>query len=216
MGARAYFILGLFREVRMPSVLNKLEKGLCALFLFFLILSFNAPVIASMIVLCLVVHELGHSLAFSILGHRRHTIKIGVRGLLMPYRGVLSYRDEIFVSSAGPLINLVSALLCILLLPLGRSFFLCFAILHLLYATSNLLPLPANDGEKILGAALALRFGEAVRLRTLRLLSFILRSLFLFASLFFMLLLNAAYHLFIVFFIPWLSMLGNGLKSDKI
>lgn len=198
----------------MLKALRKIQKGLCALFLVLLLLAFNAPVIASMIVLCIVLHEFGHALALSLLGRAQDRIRIDPRGLVMPYRGTLSYREEMLVCAAGPLMNLACALSCLFLLPLGSSFFLTLAVLHLLYAFSNLLPLPSNDGEKLLCSALALRFGERVCERVCYVVAFVLRTLFLFTSLFLMLTLNAAYHLFFAFFLSWLPMLGNGLKSD--
>ena len=198
----------------MLIILRRVEKGLCALFLISLLLAFNAPVISSMIVLCIIIHELGHALALLLLGRTRGKIRFTLRGLLMPYEGTLSYREEIFVCGAGPLMNLLFMLLCLLLCPLGSSFFLTLAFLHLLYALSNLLPLPSYDGERLLGSLLALRFGENARVRCTLMLAFFIRTLFVFLSLFFMLRLNAAYHLFFVFFLSWLPMLGKGIKSN--
>ena len=199
----------------MLRILRRIEKGLCALFLISLLVAFNAPVIASMIVFSILMHELGHAISLCLLKKLRGKIRISTAGLSMPYRGILSYKEELLVASAGPLMNLTCALICLILCPLGRTFFLVFALLHLLYALSNLLPLPRYDGEKILGTLLALRYGDTVRRRVCRAIEFTLRSLLLFISLLFMLVLNAAYHVFFVFFLSWLSMLNKGLCGDN-
>ena len=140
----------------MLLTLRKIEKGLCALFLISLLIAFNAPVIASMIVLCLVLHELGHAIALLVLGKTRNRMRISTAGFVMPYRGTLSYKEQIFLALSGPLMNLICAVICLLFIPLGRLFFISFASVHLLYALSNLIPLPSYDGEKILSGALAL------------------------------------------------------------
>ncbi len=200
----------------MEKLLHKIDKGLSALFLLFLMLAFNAPLFCSLTILCVIIHEGGHYIALWILKKKTGRVHPRLSGLMLPYQGTLSYREEIFVAAMGPLFNIGSAFICLCLLPLGRAFFLSFAILHILYALSNLLPLPSYDGEKILGALLSYYFGDTLRERVIYILSFILRCMFLFLSLYFIFFFNVAYHIFAVFFLSFLPIFSDGLKREKV
>lgn len=122
--------------------------------------------------LCVLLHELGHALAAQF-------YQVPIREIqLLPIGGLTFFekqpalpRQEIIISMAGPLVNVIIALLMIPLLPTGTVFWKLTEIagnvhpanfFHFLYninvilALLNLLPILPLDGGKILKGILAL------------------------------------------------------------
>lgn len=101
-------------------------------FIYFLIASF--------------IHEIGHILAIYICGGKIHSLKLSVLGANMDYSfsNITSYKTEIFINSAGILINIVTA---ILFSYLGIN---TLAGASIILAIFNSLPIMPLDGGKIL------------------------------------------------------------------
>lgn len=106
--------------------------------------------------LCVTLHELSHAAAACRLGLPVDGIGFGLYGFLpcgvtvlslMPFAG----RDiNLEVTLAGPLSNLVSGLLALLLaIPTQSSTILYFSVLSLTQAGLNLLPIPGVDGSSL-------------------------------------------------------------------
>ncbi len=111
-------------------------------------------------------HEAGHLAALRLLGGRVERICLRLSGGEIRYRGRLSYGGDALVALAGPLANLLCALLCAAAArrwpePWLYRFIGC----HVTLALFNLLPALPLDGGRILQAALEYRFplwGEIV------------------------------------------------------
>ena len=130
---------------------------------------------------CVVLHELGHSLTA-----RRFGIRVS-RILLLPIGGMAEFdyiprepRQELLVTAAGPAVNFVLALVTYPFLPVPLSalvtdlfdttpavntapptlpeFFILLWVMNLVMGCFNLLPAFPMDGGRILRALLALRW----------------------------------------------------------
>lgn len=129
-----------------------------------------ASILLVLIFTCVVLHELGHSLAA-----RRYDIPVS-RILLLPFGGMAQFeriprnpRQEILISLAGPAVNLI--LVCALLpflvwpiwppppgLPLdATSLATALLFLNVVMGLFNLLPIFPMDGGRVLRAWLAMR-----------------------------------------------------------
>ena len=120
---------------------------------------------------CVVLHELGHSLAGRRFGYRVRDIT------LLPIGGVASFeslptnpRQELIIAIAGPAVNVVLATLLYGLLRVGNAFVPVeqlgvaegsilerLLVVNVFLALFNLLPAFPMDGGRVLRALLALR-----------------------------------------------------------
>ena len=111
------------------------------------------------------VHELGHWAALRLLGARVRCLRIGVLGAVMDCDGGgLSYRGELAAVLAGPLANLLSALI---LTGSGQGLEAA-AGAHLVLGAFNLLPVRPLDGGRALELAVSWRWGPAAGDRAAR------------------------------------------------
>lgn len=108
-------------------------------------------------------HELGHLTAMHIVGIKARRMVFSCVGITI-VRGpdALSYRGQLLVSAAGPLMNLflgISAWLAARLFLLPAMFSL-FSAINFSIAAFQLIPAASLDGQGVLYAALCLRRGE--------------------------------------------------------
>ena len=105
---------------------------------------------------CAALHECGHIAAYAFLWHRLPLLELSPFGICLRLRGQpMTRREQLVLSAAGPLTNL----LCAGLLLFFMERFACwsfsgyrFAACHLLVGAVNLLPLPPLDGAGIVSA----------------------------------------------------------------
>ena len=216
---------------------RKMERGLLAAFLVCTLLAFNKVWVAVLTVGALLWHEGGHLLMLWWLRRRVGGVRLSAEGLRIR-TGALSYREEILVALAGPLANLLGALLALLLrfagqcatramrLPLGgaandgsvgrwAAYLLTLALLHLLCALSNLLPVGGRDGERILRALVDLWGRGAWLLRPLFAFSFFLEFLLCFVSLWLVWRIGEGYAVGATFLCAVLTSLRQGKNAQK-
>ena len=160
----------------------KLKFSVHPLFIVFgLYFAFTGRVF-SFIVFTLValIHELGHSLAASDLGYKLNRV------VLMPYGAIVSgeqrlfsYKDEIKIALAGPIINLLTGFLFAAVwwfIPESYPYTDLAVFASLSIATINLLPCYPLDGGRVLLAFLSERLMRKTALTVVRTLGIILSA----------------------------------------
>ncbi len=130
------------------------------------LLLFSMPQAYTFAVLTSVIlHETGHLCASLLYGKHPEYIKIMPTGISIGLSVSSSYKEEIAIAAAGPLINL---LYCAAspLFPTEASE--TVKTVSLLLCLINLLPISTFDGGRILESSLAFFFGEAPAERILQ------------------------------------------------
>ena len=141
---------------------------LVALFLTHSYLSLAAIIAATL-------HELGHVIMAKICKIELCELKLGIFGASLSSRPLLcSYKKEIALCLAGPLVNLISALIASRFYSFNTEFLAFFISASLFLGVLNLLPIHEFDGGRILFCLLSLRFSITVVARIIRIASFIL------------------------------------------
>ncbi len=91
-------------------------------------------------------HELGHTLAFFLLTGSLPSLSPDRFGLrLLPPRPLLPF-EELLVALGGPLFNLFFG---ICFCRVGTDFFFSLGVMHFLFALFNLLPYEGSDGGRV-------------------------------------------------------------------
>ncbi len=126
-------------------------------------------------------HEWGHLFLFATLGIPAPAFGLSGLGARLSPTLPLLPREEAAVALAGPLFNILFALLA---LRFGKGgFFLLSAAVHLLFGLGNLLPFGGCDGERLLRLFLR-RFFPARAEAILRFFAVLFLALFFYLSLF--------------------------------
>ena len=99
-----------------------------------------------LVIASLLLHEVGHMSAATILGVPVREFGLSWRGAYNRRAYAGGRRDEILISVAGPLTNLFLAFPMLYLPMVGRQLALC----NLMLCVVNLLPIPSSDGLRIL------------------------------------------------------------------
>ena len=106
--------------------------------------------------LCAALHESAHIIAAKARKIKLNDLNIGILGarLSMPH-SICSYKDEIIICIAGPLINIFSVVIALLIksrLDFGGDLYEHFILSSLALGVLNLLPIKTFDGGRILFA----------------------------------------------------------------
>jgi Zn-dependent protease len=102
--------------------------------------------IAALLVASLLMHEVGHMLAATLLRVPVREFGLRLAGAYNRRAYATRRRDEILISASGPLTNLFLVLPLLFVPRVGAQLALC----NLLLCVVNLLPLPSSDGLRIL------------------------------------------------------------------
>jgi len=103
-------------------------------------------VVGALLVVSLLLHEVGHMLVAKLLGVPVHEFGLRLLGAYNHREYAGSRRDEILISAAGPLTNLLLAVPLFYVPLIGVPLAIC----NLELGIFNLLPIPSSDGLRIL------------------------------------------------------------------
>lgn len=120
--------------------------ALCFLFEITLHGSWLGLAAGALLVVCLLLHEVGHTSVATAFGVPVREIGICAYGAYTRRARSSRRRDEILISFAGPLMNLLLVFPVILLPRIGMQLAFC----NLTLFAVNLVPLPSSDGLRIL------------------------------------------------------------------
>lgn len=194
----------LFRIIKM------LESILPAFFWGFLIFGFEEPYMAMLSIIAAIIHEGGH--IFSIMLRRGRPM---LRGVISGFRirsgGVVTYREELLTYLAGPLANLVAFIVLSLLSLLFGEWAAMAAVINLITALSNLLPIEGYDGYGILRTYIHMRESGEWALRLMERISSALIFILCIFSLYLIDRMGGGYWIFAVFFVSMIKCIRNEL-----
>lgn len=130
--------------------------------------------------LCLIIHEMAHSLMAARLGYKLNHIKIMPHGASIGGNNIyFSYKDEVFIAVAGPLSNFVLLILTMALWwlwPSAYVYTLDFFVANAVVGVVNLLPVYPLDGGRVLLALLSQKISRKTAVRILRIIGVIISS----------------------------------------
>ena len=173
------------------------ESVLPLLFWVFLIFGFDSPDIAVLTIAAAIIHELGHISALLLLG-RSATLRSHLSGFRIK-AAMSGYREELIVLAAGPLANIAVFIILLPFFGSGNGYIGTVALVNLLSAVSNLLPVEGYDGYGMLYSVASSK-NSTFALRILFILSFAFSLLFTLLSLYLILRYGSGYWIFAVFF----------------
>jgi Zn-dependent protease len=104
------------------------------------------PVVGAAVAASLLLHEVGHMLAAAMLRVPVREFGICLSGAYNRRAYASRRRDEVIISAAGPLMNLLLVLPLLYVPVVGTKLALC----NLGLCVANLLPIPSSDGLRIL------------------------------------------------------------------
>ena len=133
-------------------------------------------------ILCVVLHEMGHSFVGRKLGYKLNMIT------LMPYGAMLSgqnkmfsFDDEIKIAVAGPLVNVflfAISLIIYFLFPIINVFAKVFAMCNIYTFCFNILPVYPMDGGRILLAILSKKFSRKKSQKIVKVVGYCITTIF--------------------------------------
>lgn len=192
------------------KVVKALEGVLPAFFWGFLIFGFEEPYMAVLSIIAAVIHEGGH--IFSIMPRRGGAM---LRSVLSGFRiksdGVVTYGEELLTYLAGPLANLIACVVFSLLSPLFGEWAAMAAVINLITALSNLMPIEGYDGYGMLRTYLQMRECGEWPLRLVERISSALIFILCIFSLYLIDRMGGGYWIFAVFFVSMIKCIRNEL-----
>jgi stage IV sporulation protein FB len=131
--------------------------------------------------LCVILHEMGHSIIGKKLGYKLNIIT------LMPYGAMLSGQsapfsesDEIKIAIAGPLVNAILIILSIALwwiFPSLYNFTYDFVLANIFTLSFNILPVYPLDGGRICLAMISKNMGRAKAYKVTKIIGFVVTGI---------------------------------------
>lgn len=196
----------------LKKICHLLEQILTVLFWVLLIFGFDSPKIAVYTIIAALLHECGHVAILVAMRKKASRLPLAnVSGFRIKISS-LSYKEELLTALGGPAINLLICAVSYLLFDAD-----IFALLNLMTALSNLLPIEGYDGYKISICAVRLAFNDPLRWeKAVEDISFIISALLTFSFLFIMLKIGEGYWSFAIFFYALMQKIAKEQRRHKL
>lgn len=158
----------------------------------FSVISISASPHPFLLLVCYLVHELGHIITTKLLGGKIRKITVGVFKIAIGYDTYsMSYRKEFLVSIAGIATNLIFALACHIINRTDSQAMSFLVTYNLSLALVNLYPVSILDGGRLLKLVLNLFLSEEKSHKISRQVSFFGAILLWFVSIYLQLVFSA-------------------------
>ena len=197
------------------AISSVFTRFLPILFWLLLIYGFDEPYAAGLTVVSAAVHEGAHLLAMHTLNGLGR-LSGSLSGMKIRRARQRSYAEEIAILLAGPLSNLAFCALGFTLMPIFAEYALHLALINLLTALSNFLPVRGHDGYGILSFLLDARQAGRSLYSLLDALSFSLTAFFSLTALYLMERFDAGYWIWALFTASLLSEIKRAVSRTKI
>lgn len=200
------------KSKRIVCVSKKLLAILPMFFWLILIFGFDEAEMALITLSAALLHEMGH------IGYLLISKKItpSIRGVVSGFRiktsALLSYSEEQAFYLAGPLMNLAMFVFASFLSQAFGRLWSVIAMVNLVSALSNLLPIEGYDGYGIIRTALQRNENSELGLKILSLFSTSLIFLLCIFSLYIINKFNGGYWIFFIFFISMVKRIKEDLR----
>lgn len=133
--------------------MRKFKIGLSFYLLIIMAIMSNSVVLFINYILALLMHELAHMLVAVNKGYKLKELRLDIFGLSLALADKLDERDNFAINIAGPLCNLLLAILCMAMywiMPVSYRYLNDFCVSNLALAFFNILPIYPLDGGKIM------------------------------------------------------------------
>ena len=151
------------------------------------------------LVLCYLIHEVGHLVFSRVVGAKMKRFKIGALHLSLSYDSSdLSYGQEMIVQAGGIIFNLLSATLVCLLPALRSEGWQFFIVCNFSLALMNLYPVSILDGGGLLKNAISLIWSGDVAEKASKIVSFVFAIFMWLAAVYLQIVFSANMSLFFI------------------
>lgn len=178
-----------------------------------LIFGFDTAYVAILTLIAAVLHELGHIAAIHFLCTEDARLRGHSSGFRIRLSGALSYKSEIIVLLAGPLVNITVFLISLLMGNCLFGYIRILGFINLATGLSNLMPIEGYDGYGAL-CEIFRYLGHDELIKRLELFSFIFSICITFIALYFIDRFSEGYWIFGLFFFMTVSKLVKFGKYD--
>lgn len=139
---------------------------------------FDQTAMMGLSLLAAILHEVGHILAMKAMKCPAHSILLRPGAVVINTAKIQkTYKQDIFISFAGPLVNFIAAFFCAIFLNYATSDFLTsFMWINIALGTFNLLPTKGLDGGRILQSILLQKMSARRANIAINILTFIIIS----------------------------------------
>ena len=131
--------------------------------------------------LCAILHEMGHSLVGRKLGYKLDVITLLPYGAMLTGKdSILKVKDEVKIAVAGPIVNLVLIVVCVILrlaFPFTFAFCQNFLWANIYAFCFNLLPIYPLDGGRVFVALASKKVGRARAHQISKIVGYVLTSI---------------------------------------
>ena len=169
--------------------------------LMLLALVFTHSYLSIAALLAALLHELGHIVAAKICDIPLKEIRLDIFGAaITPQKAFCSYKKEIALAAAGPIVNAVSVFVLFPFFNGLCEFVKLFVVASLFLGALNLLPISDFDGGRILYCMVAYKSSPEVAFAVCRVISFVIAFFLWTFSIYLLLRLGASLSLFVFSF----------------
>ncbi len=180
-----------------------------------LVYAFDTPFAANATLISALVHELGHTVAFTLLNEASSAPVPRLFGFKIYGNPSISYKNEIICAAAGPLANVALCIIALPILTVNTEAYRVFAVISIATGVSNLLPVKGYDGYRIICSAACLLGGNRIIINIIDAFSFLSMCVLTLVSLLFIAEFNEGYWIFTVFFCSLLSEIKKCIGRTK-